>query len=320
MAGIRRGLLAAALVVVLPAVAPAQPSGLVIGTASVGGTYYVYGGALATLLNDKAGLQASTQQTQGPNQNVVLLADGKIGLGMTTMGVGKQALEGSASWTKGRKFAIRALFPMYDTPMQCVSLAKSGIASFRQLDGKTVGAGPKAGTAGTYFPAIFETLGMKVTVRNGQSEDMGNQLVDGLLDAFCFGAGAPIPTFARLDSEQQVVFYAPASEEIAAIRKAFSEFGQSSVPKGTYRQQPAAQATIGLYNFAIATPDMPDDMAYRITKTVLENNAVLVRGHAAARETVAANAARNTLIPFHPGAARYYREKGITLDPATLPK
>ena len=65
-------------------------------------------------------------------------------LGMTTMGVALQAVQGSATWTKGKKYEnIRALFPMYDTPMQCVALKKSGIASFRQLDGKTVGTGPK---------------------------------------------------------------------------------------------------------------------------------------------------------------------------------
>jgi len=61
-------------------------------------------------------------------------------------------------------------------------------------------------------------------------------------------------------------------------------------------------------------------MAYLITRTVLENNAALVKAHPAARETVAANASRDTFLPFHPGALRYYRDKGIKLDPGALPK
>lgn len=321
MAGFCRGLLAAVLVVVAPAVAVAQSKSLTLGTASVGGTYYVIGGAMAQLLTDRAGLHVTTQQTQGPNQNLIMIDDGKLQLGMVTMGVALQAMQGSAPWTKGKKYeSIRALFPMYDTPMQCVSLKKSGIASFAQLEGKTVGTGPKAGTAGTYFPLIFDALGTKASFRNGQGGDMGNQLKDGLLDAFCFAAGLPIPIFSELDADQPVAFYTWTPDELAKIRKALPEFSESTIPKGTYRQQAADQKTVGLYNFSIANKDMPDATAYLITKTVLENNAVMVKAHAAAKETVAANAKRNTFLPFHPGAVRYYKEKGIKLDPATLPR
>ena len=321
MIGFRRGLLAAAIVLAGATAALAQSKPMTLGTASVGGTYFVYGGVMAGILTDKIGIQVTTQQTQGPNQNVILLDDHKIELGMTTMGVALQALQGSAAWTKGKKYeSIRALFPMYDTPMQCVSLKKSGIASFAQLQDKTVGTGPKAGTAGTYFPLIFDALGIKAMTRNGQSADMGNQLKDGILDAFCFGAGAPVPIFAQLDGEAEVVFYTLTDAEIATIRKNMPEFSEATIPKGIYRQQAADQKTVGLYNFAIATKDLADDLAYAITKTILENNAAMLRGHAAAKETVAANASRNSFLPFHPGAVRYYKEKGIKLDPAALPK
>lgn len=326
MSGFRRGLLtlAFAFAVTIPAainLALAQPALMTLGTASLGGTYFVYGGALADLLSDRAGVKVTPRQTQGPNQNVILVDEKKIELGMTTTGVALQALQGSAAWTKGRKYEnIRVLFPMYDTPLQCVALKKSGITGFRQLEGKTVGTGPKAGTAGTYFPLIFDAFGMKVMVRNDQGVGMGNQLSDGIIDAFCYGAGTPIPIFSQLDAEKDVVFFAWSDDEIATIRSKFTEFSASLIPKGTYRQLTADQKTVGLYNFAIAHKDLPDNTAYAITKTVLENNTRLVKGHPAARETVAANATRNAFLPFHPGAARYYLEKGIRLDPATQAK
>ena len=317
---LRRGLIAAAITLTA-ATALAQPKTMTLGTASVGGTYFVYGGVVAKILTDKTGIQVSTQQTQGPNQNVILVEDGKIELGMTTMGIALQAWTGTGDWTKGKKYeAIRALFPMYDTPLQCVALKKSGITSFKQLDGKTVGVGPKAGTPGTYLPLIFNALGMKATIRNGQGADMGSQLGDGILDAFCFGAGLPIPIFSQLDAEKEVVFFTWTDAERDAIRKKMPEFSDTVIPKGTYKAMAADQKTIGLYNFAIANKSMSDDVAYLVTKTILENNAAMMQGHAAASETIAANAKANTFLPFHPGAVRYYKEKGIQLPAATMPK
>lgn len=316
----RLGLLAAAVALTSASVALAQPKTMTLGTASVGGTYFVYGGVVAKILTDKTGIQVSTQQTQGPNQNVILVDDKKVELGMTTMGVALQAWTGSADWTKGKKFSnIRALFPMYDTPMQCVALKKSGITSFKQLNGKTVGVGPKSGTPGTYIPMFFDAAGLKATIRNGQGSDMGSQLGDGILDAFCFGAGLPIPIFSQLDAEKEVVFFTWTDAEIAAIRKAMPEWSETVIPKGTYKTQTADQKTVGLYNFGIAHKDMADDVAYNVTKTVLDNHAAMVMGHAAATETIAANASRNTFLPFHPGAIRYFKEKGIKLAPATTP-
>lgn len=326
MSGFRRGLWAAAIIFAVTTTAAttaaiAQPVAMTLGTASVGGTYFVYGGLIADLLTEKAGIQVAPRQTQGPNQNMILVDEKKMDLGMTTMGVALQAVQGSAAWTKGRKYEnVRALFPMYDTPLQCVALRKSGIASFRQLDGKTVGVGPKAGTPGTYFPLIFEALGMKTMVRNGQGEDMGNQLDDGIIDAFCFGAGPPVPVFSQLANQKDVVFFTWPDADIATIRGKMMEFSASMIPKGTYRNQTVDQKTVGLYNFAFAHKDLSDSAAYTITKTVLENNARLAKGHPAARETVAANASRNSVLPFHPGAVRYYKEKGVALNPVTLPK
>jgi TRAP transporter TAXI family solute receptor len=326
MTGFRRGLSAAAIAFAVTTsaattTAVAQPATMTLGTASLGGTYLVYGGVIADLLTEKAGIQVTPRQTQGPNQNVILVDEKKIELGMTTMGVALQAVQGSAAWTKGKKHEnIRALFPMYDTPLQCVALKKSGIEGFRQLGGKTVGTGPKAGTAGTYFPLIFDALGMKAMVRNGQSGDMGIQLGDGILDAFCFGAGTPVPIFSQLDAEKDVVFFTWTDADMAEIRGKLKEFSESLIPKGVYRQQPASQKTVGLYNFAIAHKDLPDRTAYAITKIVLENTARLVKGHPAAKETIAANATRNSFLPFHPGAVRYYMERGVKLDPATLVK
>jgi uncharacterized protein len=297
---------------------PSWPKTLTLGTASVGGTYFVYGQVWASLVNEKIGTTISTQQTQGPNQNIILTDSKQVDLGMTTMGVALQAWNGTGDWTKGKKFSnIRATFPMYDTPFHFIALDKSGIKSVKDLAGRKSGIGPRAGTCGTYFPMMFKTLGIDTTIRNGQASDMAANLQDGLIDAFPFCAGVPIAAYSELETTNKVRFFTYTDDEIKKLKAAMPELSDSIIPKGTYKQQTEDHKTVGVFNFGIAHKDLPDDLVYAVTKAVLENNAQMVKGHAAAKETVLPNWNRNTFLPFHPGAVRYYKEKGINI-PANL--
>jgi hypothetical protein len=295
------------------------PRALTLGTASVGGTFFVYGQVWATLVGQKIGVNISTQQTQGPNQNIILVQNRDVELGMTTMGVALQAWNGTGEWTKGQKFQdIRALFPMYDTMFHFVSLKRSGITSVAQLDGRRVNVGPRAGTPGTYFPLMFKALGLNVTVSNGQAADAASQLADGLVDCFAFAAGLPFPAYSELEATNEVTFFSFTPDQIATLKKALPELSDAVVPAGTYRTLAEDQPTLGVFNFAIIHKAMPDDLAYAIVEAVHADHAELVKGHAAAKETVPANVVKNTFLPFHPGAARYYRERGLTIPDALI--
>ena len=302
--------------------ASAQPASLTLGTASGGGTYFVVGEAMAKILTEKAKLQVVPQQTQGPNQNMILVDEKKIELAMVTMGVALQGSDRHRTVDPGQEVRkrTRALPDVRHAPAmrgaQEVGHRRASSSSTARRSAPAPRPAPPAPT----FPLIFEALGLKVQTRNGQSADMANLLNDGVIDAFCFGAGIPVPAFSDLDAAQQVVFFTWTDPELATIRKSLPEFSETRIPKGTYKQQTDDQKTVGLFNFSIANKDMSDTLAYTITKTILENNAAMVRGHPAAKETVAANAIRNSFLPFHPGAVRYYKEKGIKLDPGALPK
>lgn len=294
------------------------PQGITLGTASVGGVYFVYGGVAANLMSEKAGINVSTQQTQGPNQNMILVNGKNVELGMVTMGVAIHGWNGTG-WANGKTFKdVRAMFPMYDTPFSCVASERSGIKTFADLNGKNVGVGPRAGTPGTYFPLIFDALGIKATVRNGGASDMASQLGDGLIDAFCFAAGQPTPSFSEIEAQRPVNFFAFTPEEIATIRQSIPEVAVTTIPAGTYRTQTADMNTIGLFNFSIAHKDLPDSLVYELTKAIMENNPEMVQGHAASKESLPENAIKNEFLTFHPGAAKYFKEKGIELNPAAL--
>jgi TRAP transporter TAXI family solute receptor len=164
---------------------------------------------------------------------------------------------------------------------------------------------------------MFKALGVDTTIRNGQASDMAANLQDGLIDAFPFCAGVPIAAYSELETTNKVRFFTYTDDEIKKLQQAMPELSNSVIPKGTYKQQTEDHRTVGVYNFGIAHKDLPESLVYAITKTVLENNPQMVKGHAAAKETLIENWNRNTFLPFHPGAVRYYKEKGINL-PANL--
>jgi len=312
-------ILTLALVAAAAGGAPASgETKLTLGTARPGGTYVIYGGFVARLIAKEAGIPVATRETDGPNDNIVLLSAKKIDLGMTTMGIANQAWHSSAAWTNGKKFReIRALFPMYDTPFHFVVLERSEIRSVKDMAGRKIGVGPKSGTPGTYFPMMFKTLGIEANFQFGGASAMADQLIDGKLDAFAFAAGLPIDAFSAIEDERTVRFIRYTDAEIAAIRKAYPELTEAMIPKTTYRQLEGDHKTLGTFNFFIVHMDMIDSLAYRITKTVMEQSGMIVKGHSSAKETVLTNWDRNTFLPYHPGALKYFAEKGIKV-PAHL--
>jgi TRAP transporter TAXI family solute receptor len=294
------------------------PKTLTLGTASAGGTYVIYGQAWADLVNSRLGTHIAIQQTQGPNENIALTDVRLTDFGMTTMGVAQQAWSGKGEWTRGKSFReVRATFPMYDTPFHFIALEKSGVRSVKDLHGRKSGIGPRAGTCGTYFPLIFKALGIDATIRNGSAADMAARLQDGLIEAFPFCAGVPVAAYQELEASNRVRYFAFTKDEIHRIRVALPELSETVIRKGTYKQLQEDQRTVGVFNFGIVHKDLPEDLVYQVVKTVLENNEALAKAHPAARESVLENWRRNTVIPFHPGALRYLKERGISV-PASL--
>jgi TRAP transporter TAXI family solute receptor len=293
------------------AASAAEP--IVIGTASPGGPYLAYGQALARILSRELGQEVTAQATQGPAQNIALLERQELTLAFITMGVGLQGWNGT-DWAKGTKYqSMRVLFPMYDTAFQFVAAKRLQIKTLNDFAGLRIGVGPRAGTGGTYVPEIFKALDINVSIRYGAVDSMGSQITSGELDGVVFGTGYPVPALAELSATHPVDFVEPTSQQVATIRAQMPEISPSVVPAETYPSQARDFHTIGLFNFAVAHKNVPDDVVYKIVKAVFENREELIRGQSSAKETIPANITRNTLLPLHPGAARYYREIGIAV-------
>ena len=291
---------------------PDWPETLTIGTASPGGTYYTYGEGLARLLSRKLGLPVFARPTEGAAENIKLLESGDIQLAFVTLGIAQQGWNGTADWTGGQQFrTARALFPMYDTPFQFVVTSESSLHSIADLSGKQVGIGPTGGTGGIYTPLMFKALNIAAPFVTGSWADLAGQLSARKLDALVVVAGIPVPEVAELEKKGDIRYLALSQSQRVTVRVALPEMTSSFIPAGSYPSLRRDYQTLGIYNFAIARPDLPDSLAYAIVDTVFNNHDEMMQIHPAAAETVPANFTRNTILPFHAGAARWYNNNAV---------
>lgn len=308
-----------ALIIAAPALADHHgdwPASITVGTASQGGTYFVYGNGFASFVAEELGIPASGEVTGGPVQNATLVQTGEHDIGLVTMGPAFEAWTGVSELAPGMEHSeMRALFPMYQTPFQVITLAGSGIESVSDLDGRRVTVGPAGGTPGTYWPRFMETLGVEANVSFAGAADAASQLQDGLIDAFAFAAGVPIAAFSQLAAEQNVVMFGFTEDERATILEAHPSVSPLTIPAGTYSGHDYDQQTVAMWNFAIAHADMPESLAYAITGLAMENHDRMMQIHSAARETLPENVGNNSFLPFHPGAVRWFEENGFEIDP-----
>ncbi|MEM8819746.1 MAG: TAXI family TRAP transporter solute-binding subunit [Pseudomonadota bacterium] len=317
---IRRGFTCAATLAMLAAgTAVAEdregwPESFSVGTASQGGTYFVYGSGWTNLVSEALGIPGGAEVTGGPVQNAALVQAGDLDMAMVTMGPAADAIEGKSALAPGLKHdQLRALFPMYKTAFHVMTLKSSGIESFDQIpDGARVGVGPAGGTPGTYWPRILETLGKDVEIRHGGAADLAGQLQDGLIDVYTWAAGVPFPAFSQVEAQADVNFFGLSEEQVAEI-VATQPVSAFTIPAGTYPSMGADHSSVSMWNFAVGHADLPESFVYAVVDAVMSQNEKMVEIHKAAVETLPENFDKNSIIPWHPGAVRWFEENGFDI-------
>jgi TRAP transporter TAXI family solute receptor len=301
------------------AVATAQdrtgwPESFTVGTASQGGTFFVYGSGWANLVAEELGITGAGEVTGGPMQNMALVHTGQVAFGLTTLGPAAESLAGNNPIAPGVAMdKACAIFPMYQTPFSIAALGSTGITSISEIpDGARIGFGPAGSTADTYFPAMLETLGVTFERRNGGWDDLGGQMQDGLIDVIGFAAGVPIPTVSQLEVQTDINLIDFTDEELATIVEAFP-VSPFSIPAGTYQSLTEDANSVAMWNFAIANCDLPESFVYEATRIAMEDNARMMNVHQSAAETLPENWDKNNVLKWHPGAARWFNENGASI-------
>ncbi len=292
------------------------PESFTVGTASQGGTYFAYGAGWANLVADELGLSGGGEVTGGPMQNMALVHTGEVQFGMTTMGPASESINGTNPIAPGLKMTgACAMFPMYQTPFSVTALTSSGIQTIADIPaGARIGFGPAGSTSDTYFPRMMEELGVDFERRNGGWTDLGGQLQDGLLDVIAFAAGVPVPAVSQLEVQTDVNIIEFTEEEQATIMAAFP-VSQFDIAADSYTSLDADARSVSMWNFSIANCDLPESFVYAVVDVVMSDNERMMGIHRAARSTVPENWDKNTVMMWHPGAAKWFTENaGATIS------
>jgi TRAP transporter TAXI family solute receptor len=281
-------------------------------TAGDGSAFLPYGHGIAAYLASK-GIKIDVRKTAGSNENLSAVDASATTIGTAFMGSAYDAVNGTG-WAAGRKHEnLRALFPMYETSFQIASLRNSAIKSLADLDGKKVGVGPAKGPAEVFFQAAAEVARIKPIIVNGDPAALVKLVIAGEIDALWQGAVAPIPSLSAVADQADAVVFGLSDAEVAAMLLKFPQLSATSLPPGTYKGQAAEIESVSAWNFVVANKDLPIDTAYAITKAVLSAADPKSEIYPTAAGTLASNAAKNRIMPFHPGAMRFYAEAGLKL-------
>ena len=302
-------------------VAAAHAQNISIGTGGTGGVYYPLGGGMAAVLSKYVqGMQATAEVTGGSVANLQLIGTGKPYLGMTMADAGLDALKGQDKFT-GKPVPIRTLMIMYPNRMHVVSVEGTGVNTIKDLKGKRVSTGSGGSATEVMAFRVIEAAGLDKDrdmkrERLGVSESV-NALKDRKIDAFFWVGGLPTAAVTDLATTPGVkIKLIDHADLVPAMNRKYGElYVRDVIPKDTYRgmEKDNPQATV--MNLLVAHQNMDDKTAYNIVKAVFDHKEDLVRVHKEAENFKLENQkASATPIPFHPGAVRYFTEKGVKVN------
>ncbi len=309
----RRGLVMA---VSFAAAARAQSAPMRLAAAGPGSAFLAFAEAVAPIVDRRVGIKLDPVQTAGSNENARLVSTGQVPFALLNMGPGADAWHGRGPFAAGRLRGMRAVAPMYETPFAVLALRRSGITTLRGLDGKRVGVGPAGGPGEVYFTGLQEAIGLRgAKVVTGTPAELGTAVLRGDVDAFWYGAGLPAPPFADVARRAEAVVIGFQPDEAAAFRTKFPYFAPFEIPALTYAGQDAPVASLAVWNFVVAHEAVPDDVAGRLAQALIEGADEIASTFPAAAAMRAMNLDANRVLPWHPGAAAYYRRAGVMLPP-----
>ena len=278
---------------------------LVLGTATPGGGFPVYGAAFTEVINaQESRLRIEARNTKGSAENVPLLEAGKLDLGLIAGEFASQLMAKPDT-------RLRIVAAMYSSPGLFVVKADSPVKSIADLKGKTVVLGTQGSGITVLGRTVLDSLGVQVNpVTLEKAADGPAMLLDGRAAAL-WGAGVGWPAFTSL-AKSGARFVAPSASEIAVILKKNPQLQRVTLPAKSYPGQEAAVPSVGSWSFVFAKPDLPEGAGYLLARAIHKSEAQLGAKLEQARETTMANtlaAAPRELI--HPGVLKYLHEAGI---------
>ena len=306
-----------AATVVLPQAHAAPSIRLSIVTGGTGGVYFPLGGGLAQLISKNIpGAQATAEVTSASVDNMRLIGAKRADIAFTLADTAYDSFKGLEAF-RGNPVPIRTLTPIYNNFNHLVALEASGINTMADLKGKRVSVGsPGSGTEVTAL-RLLEAAGLDPD-RDIRKERLGvaesaDALMDRKIDAFFWSGGLPTAAVLYLATTPGIkIKLVPMDTTIPALQKKYgSLYFRSVILKEFYPGAASNSPTVGVANLIVVHQDFSTDLAYQITKLIYERRAELALSHKEASNITTTGVAGRSPVPFHPGAIRYFKERGI---------
>ena len=316
--GLRRktALIMAFLFVLAALTACGQKGRLRIGTAGEGGNYNSLGKALSqTLQKDPYKINVEVKTTAGSAANIRLLSQDYLELAIAQSDVIDEMYAGTLD-TQAMK-GYSAIASLYPEPVQIVVRADSGIASVSDLAGKKVSVGEADSGTQKNAAQILQAYGLTsnlLTVQNMTYAEASKALGDGSIDAMFCTAGAPAQVITDLSGTTPVSLVPIEGQQSDLLTGAYGFYAKAVIPAGTYIGQDSDVTTLAVMSVLLASDKTPADKIYTITGALFKEKAALNDAVPVEFDLQEQKAVESVTIPFHPGAAQYYQECGITVQ------
>jgi TRAP transporter TAXI family solute receptor len=295
---------------------------LSIATGGTGGVYYPYGGAIARVITERLpNVEATAEVTAASVDNLKLVRDHKSDIAFTLADTLDDAVAGRGAFARRGPVPARVLAVLYDNYTHLVARGQSGVARVADLAGRHVSIGAAGSGTELIATRVLRAAGLDpgrdvtpVSLGVAQSVDA---IKDGKIDAFFWSGGVPTASILDLAGTSGPAWrLVPNDEVLDALQRTYgpSLYTRLTVPRSAYPGLPGDVAVVGVSNLLVVHADMPEQLAHDITRLLFEHQADLAAVHAEARHLSLARATATAPAPFHPGAIRYYRERGHWRD------
>lgn len=312
------GMLGAALLAAMPGTGFAQQKFVTIGTGGVTGVYYAAGGAICRLLNKDrktTGIRCSVESTGGSAYNINTIKAGELDFGMAQSDVQANAYDGVGPFKDGAFKDLRAVFSVHPEPFTVLARKDAGVTKFTDFKGKRFNVGnPGSGTRNSMeelLSAMGWTLKDFSLASELKADEHGPALCDNKIDGFFYGVGHPSANIQDPTTScgaQLIPLEGPAVDKLV---KEHSYYAYATIPGGLYANNPNPTKTYGVLATLVTSTKVDNEVVYNLVKAVFENFDDFKKLHPAFANLDPKHMIKDGLTaPLHPGAVKYYKEKG----------
>ena len=292
------------------------PQFITIGTGSPGGVYYPLGGAMAVMIGRMTDHRAAAESTGASVENSRLVGAGDVTMGLAMGSVAFKATQGEAPFEEA--IPLKALLNMYASPLHFLTVEGTGIYTIGDLRGRTISIDVPGSGCNVQSRAVLEAYGFCLDedltiVELSQAEGV-RALIDGVIDAMTLQAAFPAAGVIEVAAMRPLVLIPITQELFDKVDAKMPAIVPVTIPAGTYEGVDYDVFAIGDSNPIIVRYDMPDWLAYELTRVIHENvfegRWALVNAHPIAAQIVP-ELSVHTPIPLHPGAIKFFEEQGV---------